>query len=153
MATIADVQAAVATQMDVLDSALDQQSVALVDGVRNGVKDIRTALDGMDVTADAGGFGSMLASRKIDRLLWERDTRLALVSIYESTANVREALVSLSRGRRRQTHTVRRGETLHTLAAKYLGSWSEWTRIADLNDIVPGSVLEPGTVIEIPERG
>ncbi len=47
-------------------------------------------------------------------------------------------------------HTLRRGETLHAIAAREYEDASEWRRIADANGIDDPLTVEPGTKLLIP---
>ncbi len=47
-------------------------------------------------------------------------------------------------------HTVLAGETVESLAYRYLGSSTAWWQIADANPAVFPAVLVPGTVLAIP---
>ena len=47
-------------------------------------------------------------------------------------------------------HTVVAGETIETLAYRYLGSSEAWWEIADANPGVFPTELQPGTVVVIP---
>jgi len=48
------------------------------------------------------------------------------------------------------THTFQAGDTLWSLANRYLGSGSRWTEIAELNGIEDETAIPDGTVLSIP---
>lgn len=48
-------------------------------------------------------------------------------------------------------HTVRSGDTLQSIAARLMGDWRQWPRIAETNDLDPASSLTVGTELTIPE--
>ena len=50
-----------------------------------------------------------------------------------------------------KTRTVRRNDTLHSLAAELYGDSRLWRHIATANDIVNPRTLQPGTVLTIPK--
>jgi nucleoid-associated protein YgaU len=47
--------------------------------------------------------------------------------------------------------TVGSGDTLQSLAAKYLGGWQEWPRLAAANGLPAGPVAV-GTTLILPQR-
>lgn len=49
-----------------------------------------------------------------------------------------------------RTHTVKYGDTLSSIAAKYLGSWSRYSEIAELNGIRDPNNVPVGTVLKLP---
>ena len=49
-----------------------------------------------------------------------------------------------------RTHTVTRGETLSSIAAKVLGKASRWTEIAKLNSIRTPTAIRVGQVLRLP---
>lgn len=54
------------------------------------------------------------------------------------------------KGQSRRTYTVRRGDTLSSIAARELGSASKWSKIADLNNIRDPKNLRVGQVLRLP---
>lgn len=151
--TVAEVQDAAGRHLAALADGLSRRSVARIDAARFELREVRASLDALDVAAEARGSGAGLAAGKLARLTWERDMRHALVRADGAADAVREALVIEARGRRRLRHVIRHGDTLHSLAVRYLGAWSEWTRIAAHNGIGPADELVAGAVLEIPDRG
>ena len=53
----------------------------------------------------------------------------------------------------KKIHTVSKGETLWSIAEKYLGSGFKWTEIAKENGIDESAKIEVGQVLKIPESG
>ena len=51
-----------------------------------------------------------------------------------------------------QTHTIRKGDTLWTLAGRYLGSGRRWTEIVDANPGLQAKRLPVGKTIRLPIR-
>jgi len=82
---------------------------------------------------------------------WERAQRWNLATLDANIRDGRAVVTELLQGRGLTLHPVRLGETLQSIAARYLGSWQEWRRIADANGIGAGP-LTPGTVLTIPSR-
>jgi len=52
--------------------------------------------------------------------------------------------------RRAHNYTVKKGDTLHSIAASQLGNATRWKEIADLNGIRSDGQLKPGRIIHIP---
>ena len=82
---------------------------------------------------------------------WERELRHALVTADADARRLQGRIQALLEGARLTRHVVRSGETLQRIAARYLGSWEEWPRIAALNRLEPGQPAV-GTVLQIPGR-
>ncbi|WP_298516643.1 LysM peptidoglycan-binding domain-containing protein [uncultured Nocardioides sp.] len=121
---------------------------ATLQGLADDAWEIRHGLDAGDVTR------WQLTDRADDTIAlwtWERTVRKQLVRFQGQVRKVDEVALQLSTGRRQQTHMVRSGETLQALAARYLGAWTEWPRIAEANGLAPGQPAS-GTVLVIPDR-
>lgn len=156
-AAVASLTADLATVGEVLTTALQtgtqtdrqlQHVIATLAGLLEDLADIRTDLDALDVT-DL----QLLPDAKDTIILWtwERGVRRELVRLNARIRQVQATASSLVTGQDSQTHVVRSGETLQTIAAKHLGDWREWPRIAALNKLAPGQPAS-GTVLTIPPR-
>lgn len=53
-------------------------------------------------------------------------------------------------GAKHKTYTVRKGDTLRSIAAHHLGSAKRWAEIAKLNHLRDGRHLKAGTVLRLP---
>lgn len=99
------------------------------------------------VVADAYGnrlqaVGSMVISEFI------RDERLEGLSAVQR--NKGKNPKQPKKGAKNKRYTVRSGDTLHSIAAKQLGSSSRWKEIAKLNGIRDSKGLKVGKVIKLP---
>ena len=50
------------------------------------------------------------------------------------------------------TYTVQKGDTLWTIAKKFLGNGSEYKKIEQANSLKTGSIIYPGMVLNIPGK-
>lgn len=140
------------TLLDDLGGAMAARSVSRISAAVSGLRAFRAELDALDDQEDGGAYAAGLAARTLDRVLVERTARLQLVQLDRFTADLLRAIEEQTRGRRRQVVVVRDGDTLEGLAARWLGSWEEWPRLAALNDLVPGQELVVGSELLIPTR-
>lgn len=120
---------------------------ASASSIRADIQRVRVDLDSVDV---AGFQRVPNAVGLLELWIWERETRRALVLLGDELRQADEAAETWQQGQRQRVHVVRSGETLQAIAAKYLGDWKEWHRIAAANDLEPGQVPS-GTVLVIPE--
>ena len=91
------------------------------------------------------------AAITIELWAWERACRRAMSLLEYQLQAAGAVAAELLSGRQETYHTVRTGETLQSIAQTYLGSWSEWQRIAAANGLKAGPV-PVGTTIIIPQR-
>jgi nucleoid-associated protein YgaU len=80
-----------------------------------------------------------------DLLQWRQGD----VVVRNSPAKAAAVLTKTTRAKAR-TVTVKRGDTLSSLAAKYLGSASSWQKIATLNGLRDPNHLKVGQVLKLP---
>lgn len=125
-----------------------QHLQATATGLLEDVRQLRKVLDVEDVEAS-----DLLDSGENTLALWtwERALRYALVRASGVLTRLERALASLTDGDGRLVHVVRAGETLQTIAARYLGGWEEWWRLVAANGLASG-VVEAGQVLVIPEK-
>lgn len=121
---------------------------ASLTGYRADIVALRGELDGTDVTAfqlyDDGAV-------TIQLWRWERALRHSLISL-ASRVRAAEAVTSrLLAGSAREVYVTRSGDTLQRIAARFLGDWQEWPRIAEANSLAPGAIPS-GTRLIIPPR-
>jgi len=110
----------------------------------------RRSLDAVDVEAQQATSDALVT---LQALRWERELRHEVQRTCYVLRRLWAALEQLEVGQARTAHLVQRGDTLQRLAARYLGSWSEWPRLLDANpDLVPGSALVPGTILTVPAK-
>jgi tetratricopeptide (TPR) repeat protein len=76
---------------------------------------------------------------------------LAALALDPTNAGAFEALQRQVRELRFRSHTVRRGETLATIAERYYGDRSRAEVVWELNQLPPNPRLAPGMVLRIPE--
>jgi nucleoid-associated protein YgaU len=111
-------------------------------------KAVRRDLDGRDVL-EHQVTGAAIDSIRLWQ--WERGTRSALVRLTDAALAVDARAAAWLAGQQAAVHVVHTGDTLQSVAARHLGGWEEWPRIAALNDLPPGP-LRPGTVLALPTR-
>lgn len=162
--SVTSVNAAIAT----LTQGLQEASAAVRDVLRAGtytprqVGHLRATLQGLADDAweirrqlDAGDVTRWQLTDRADDTIhlwtWERTVRRTLVKIQGQIRRVDELAEQLAKGRQQRMHVVRSGDTLQSIAAHYLGAWSEWPRIAEANSLTPGQPSS-GTVLVIPDR-
>jgi nucleoid-associated protein YgaU len=109
---------------------------------------VRRDLDGRDVLEHqvAG-----LATDTIALWRWERATRASLVRLSAVALDVDARAAAWLLGRQESVCVVRSGDTLQSLAARHLGDWAAWPRIAALNQL-PAGPLVTGAVLQLPPR-
>lgn len=114
----------------------------------SSIRTIRATLDGCDVT-----LSQVYDDAAVTLLLWqwERGVRASLSDVEHAIQAGQAAVGELLGGIKQTLHTVRTGETLQSIAATYLGAWSEWPRISAANGLRAGPVAV-GTVLVIPQR-
>lgn len=112
------------------------------------IRAIRTDLDGTDVEALQRWDD---AATTIALWKWERGCRRSLTRM-EGKAQAALAVASeLRTGRGLGYYTTRAGDTLQSIAATYLGGWTQWPRLARANGLKAGPV-PAGTVLVIPQK-
>jgi nucleoid-associated protein YgaU len=117
-------------------------------GYRGDLAAIRTDLDATDVS----DFLVFDDGEILVRLwLWERDTRHALVGLAPKVRAAETVATRLVAGAAREVYVTRKGDTLQRIAARFLGDWRAWPRIADANGL-DGGTLTSGTRITIPPK-
>lgn len=112
------------------------------------IADIRADLDPKNVT------DYVIAERGDAYLrvwLWEKQTRYALAKVARQMIDARDASQELKSGKTKMLYITKHGDTLQSIAAKFLGSWQEWPKIAQANKIEPG-IITSGTTLIIPEK-
>ena len=117
-------------------------------GLREDLRLIRKELDATNVEdSDLLGDGE----NTLALWTWERALRYAMVRASGVLTRLEKVLASLTDGDGRQVHVVRSGETLQTIAARYLGGWEEWWRLVQANAL-SSSVVTVGQKLIIPEK-
>lgn len=147
------VSAGLATVVDALAAGAEttaqiRTTVATLTGAAADVRAIRADLDTLDVEAE-----QLYDDAAVTLALWtwERGVRWSLTSLDASIRTTLPIADELLRGRSELQHVVRAGETLQSIAARYLGDWREWPRLAAHNSVDPAGVAT-GTVLLIPSR-
>ena len=105
----------------------------------------------MDTVDTAALLRFSTADRKLTVWRWERRGRSGAHALREYLRRAKDVASVLEKGKRRQLHVVRSGETYQSIAAQHLGDWREWPRIVEANDAEPGAPTT-GAVLIIPER-
>lgn len=164
MSTIRDLQADVTEITDAVGDSLAGLLVALqtgratTAGVRTSIatmtaaaadlRAVRTTLDATDVEAE-----QVYDDAAVTLALWgwERGLRWSLASLDARITTGLAVGRELLSGRGETLHTVRLGETMQSIAARYLGDWRQWTTIAAVNGL-DSSPVTVGTVLTIPQR-
>lgn len=162
--TPSEITAEVASVVEVLQAQQGQLSAYLEAGsaTREQLESLRVALQAIrDRVAVVRGSLDSTAPEdwevyedpevRVAVLTWERGLRKALVALIGQAGRLDTALDELLSGSQRRTHVVRSGDSLQSLAGRYLGSWEEWRRIAELNGLAPGA-LEAGQVLFLPDK-
>lgn len=122
---------------------------AEVQGYLDDIRTLRTNLDLVDVE------DLQTADRADDTLAlwrWEREVRHTMGSAGYQLRRLWELLRDFEQGSTRTLHTVRSGDTLQRLAARYLGDWREWPRLLDANPGLEAGPLTSGQVLTIPSK-
>jgi nucleoid-associated protein YgaU len=83
--------------------------------------------------------------------LWERELRRRVQAVLRDAQDLLSIIGDLLDGVQVVRHRVRDGDTLQSIATRYLGSWQEWPRIASANGLEPGQPAA-GTLLTIPTR-
>lgn len=165
--TIRSLQDVATDAAEILDGLRDAQAAiraGLVDGSANAARlnhlaaglgahrgDIRALRSELDVTQVAEFQLYERGETTIALWAWERGLRHQLLRVEAAALAAEELADDVALGLRERVHIVRAGETLQAIAAKLLGDWREWTRIAEANSLTPGAVAA-GTVLVIPDR-
>lgn len=154
---VLSLQASAVTAMDLAAAALTVgtpsasqlgQAMAAITSAQTAIRAVRADLDGTDVTTCQVYDDAAVT---LDLWRWERGVRASLSTLESALHAAGANLGELLSGIRETLHTVRTGETLQSIAAVYLGSWSEWPRISAANGLKAGPVAV-GTVLVIPQR-
>ena len=121
---------------------------AALTGYRADIDAIRADLDATDVEDfllyDDGAVLIRLWA-------WERAVRNALIVLAPKVRAAETVAVRLVAGSTREVYVSKSGDTLQSIAAKFLGNWREWPKIADANGITAGA-LASGTRLVIPPK-
>lgn len=125
-----------------------QHLLATATGLREDVRVLRRELDQEDVE-----LSDLLDDGYQTLQLWtsERGLRLGLVKASANLASLEKGLKALVEGDGAQVYVVRTGDTLQTIAARYLGGWQEWWRLVAANALSSATVA-PGQRLIIPEK-
>lgn len=112
------------------------------------IREIRAKLDATDVEAlqvyeDAAVTLTLWA--------WERDVRRSLSRMESAIQSSLAIADGLRTGTGLRYYTTRANDTLQSIAARFLGGWQEWPRIAAANGLKAGPVAENTTLI-IPQK-
>lgn len=112
------------------------------------IRAIRASLDATDVAAlqvydDAAVTLALWG--------WERDVRRSLSRMEASIQDALVVATALRTGPGQRYYTTRANDTLQSIAARFLGGWQEWPRIAAANGLKAGPVAENTTLI-IPQK-
>jgi nucleoid-associated protein YgaU len=102
------------------------------------VRTIRRDLDGYDPVARRLYPDAALT---LTLWQWERAQRWGLAGLDANIRDGRSIAMELLQGRGLTLHAVRAGETLQSIAAKFLGDWREWPRIAEANGLAVGASI------------
>jgi len=99
---------------------------------------------------------TQLSDAEIDSIVGTpTDSSASVVTVDTTTSTVRASDTSVSGVRPAPevglTHTIRKGETLWSLATKYLGHGRRWTEIVDANPGLQPKRLPIGKTIRIPQ--
>ncbi|MCI0347513.1 MAG: LysM peptidoglycan-binding domain-containing protein [Chloroflexi bacterium] len=121
---------------------------ASLTGYRDDIVDLRAELDDTDV-ADFQLYEDGAVTIRLWQ--WERALRHSLVVLAPQVRAAETVATRLVAGRADQVYVSRSGDTLQRIAARFLGDWREWTRIADANGLGAGE-LPSGSTIVIPPR-
>lgn len=153
---LAAIVAAGRTTIDTARTALGRSSTRAIlsnarstaEGIRGDISDARNDLDATDIRTLAlyeTGEGI------IALWAWERAVRKQLVAL-DARFRVLQAMLALRLDATPEVvYIVRSGDTLQSIAAKMLGDWKEWTRLAEVNGLTPGA-LTAGSTLRIPAR-
>ena len=82
---------------------------------------------------------------------WERDVRRSLSRMESAIQSSLTIADGLRTGTGLRYYTTRANDTLQSIAARFLGGWQEWPRIAAANGLKAGPVAENTTLI-IPQK-
>ena len=160
--------------LDIRDDVAD-----IVEGVASATAGVTTALQtGVATPAQLGALRASLTGYRadIDAVRADMDSTdvstfqlyddaAVLISLWDWQAGLRSALIKLApkvraaetvalrliAGSARVVYTSKSGDTLQAIAAKFLGDWREWNRIAEANGITAGA-LASGTRLVIPPK-
>lgn len=131
-------------------------------GTRRALSNVRSTLSGLrsDILGarddlDATDITSLVRYQDGEDLIrlwrWERELRRSLVRLDGHMRVLEAVVVNALEARADKVYVVRSGDTLQSIAARELGDWREWTRLAEVNGLAPGA-LTSGTHLRIPPR-
>lgn len=140
---------ATASALYTTDSATDQTAGALISAITTQQATIRAIRGGLDLTDVEGLQTYDDAAVTLALWTWERAVRRSLTRLESQLAGALAVAVELRSGRALTVYTTRPGDTLQSVAARFLGGWQEWTRIAAANGLAPSPVAA-GTPLVIP---
>ena len=132
--------------------AVTAQDLGALDATLVGIgADIRAAradLDAIDITEE-----QLYDDAAVTLALWswERGLRHQLGVIGGAMFDADQEAKDLLSGLTRKVYVVRSGDTLQGVAARFLGDWREWPRIAEANGLAPGQPAA-GTQLVIPPK-
>jgi len=124
-----------------------RQSLRQLKGAGSRIKSATERIASI-ASGDAGPAGVERSQGHFWAASTERRSKLSTAEIEKFRPKMAAALMPTSSG----TYIVGRGDTLQSIAASELGEWSEWTRIADANDLDRGDI-EVGDELKIPGGG
>lgn len=163
MSTIRDLQASVAAIVAETSTALQTLTDALGTGtattaqIRSGVAalvqaraDIRAFRASLDLVNMEAAQLYDDAAVTLALWSWGCSARWMLASLDARITTAAALGLEVLQGRAQTVHVVRLGETLQSIAATYLGSWSSWPAIAAANGL---GTSQPavGAVLVIPQ--
>lgn len=152
-AVAADVTAAMESARSVLTTAratdADVGNVAsALTSAGVAIREIRADLDSTDVEALQKYEDAAVT---VQLWKWERSNRRAMTLVEGQAQAALAVATELRTGRGLGYYTTRPGDTLQSVAAKFLGGWQEWPRLARANGVKAGPV-SAGTVLVIPQK-
>ncbi len=160
---IRDFEAEVGTLLTGISGVVATARTALgATGTRRALSNVRSTLSGLraDILSarddlDATDITDLVRYQDGEDLIrlwqWERGLRRRLVRLDRRLRVAEAVVVNALEARADKVYIVRSGDTLQTIAARQLGDWREWTRLADVNGLGAGA-LTAGTQIRIPPR-
>ena len=90
--------------------------------------------------------------QEVNLTLYEYNAPLVAIGGLPSPAQAAQAALNASNASQSYTlYTARSGDTLVTIAARFLNNWTKWTELASLNGIRDPNSLVPGQIIKIPQ--
>lgn len=157
-ATVTTIAADVSTGLATIQAALRAGTQTTADIRRalavltNAAEDIRAVR--IDLDAYVATDQQLYPDGAITLALWQWAcaTRQTLTGLDGGIRKGIDIANELLLGRAQTRYAVRSGDTLQSIAARYLGSWQDWMRLVDANGLDPGATLAAGTVLTIPQR-